>query len=171
MIDRLKSIFNETLRGNYEFDETIKLFLRSLSQKNCRFDSRGDVINPKLGQNGSRLVLHVPMVIERWKSMVKGNLRWSVVFLFETTISKFGCFDTILWRHQSKNVSKSSKLVFHVPMLIDRWKSKVKGTLRWNIPLLLCEKVVSKFWSFDLTLWCHQPKIGSKKDRNLYFMY
>ena len=71
MIDRLKSIFNETLRGNYEFDETIKLFLRSLSQKNCRFDSRGDVINPKLGQNGSKVVFHEPMAKERLKSMVK----------------------------------------------------------------------------------------------------
>ena len=65
MIDRLKSIFNETLRGKYEFDETISFFLRSLSQKNCRFDSRRDVINPKLGQNGSKVVFHEPMVIER----------------------------------------------------------------------------------------------------------
>ena len=38
------------------------------------------VINPNLGQKGSKLVLHVPMTIERWKSIVKGDLRWSISF-------------------------------------------------------------------------------------------
>ena len=33
--------------------------------KYCSFDSRGDVINSKLGQKGLKLVLHVLMMIER----------------------------------------------------------------------------------------------------------
>ena len=48
--------------------------------KHCSFDFHGDVINPKLGQKGPKLVFHVPVVIERWKSIVKGNLRWSICF-------------------------------------------------------------------------------------------
>ena len=47
--------------------EVWRLFLRLLSQKYCSFDSLGDVIDPKLGQKGPKLVFHVPMVIERWK--------------------------------------------------------------------------------------------------------
>ena len=46
--------------------EVWSLFLRLLSQKYCSFDSLGDVIDPKLGQKGPKLVFHVPMVIERW---------------------------------------------------------------------------------------------------------
>ena len=42
--------------------------------KYCSFDCHGDVINPKLGQKGPKLVFHVPVVIERWKYIVKGNL-------------------------------------------------------------------------------------------------
>ena len=38
------------------------------------------VINPKLGQQGSKLLFHIPMAIERWKSIVKGNLRWTITF-------------------------------------------------------------------------------------------
>ena len=48
--------------------------------KYCSFDSCGDAINPKLGQKGPKLVFHAPMLIERWKSIVKGNLRWSIRF-------------------------------------------------------------------------------------------
>ena len=46
----------------------------------CSLDSHVDVIHPKLSQKGPRLVFHVPMGIERWKSIVKGNLRWSIGF-------------------------------------------------------------------------------------------
>ena len=42
--------------------------------KYSSFDSRGDVVNPKLGQKGPKIVLHKPMVIERWKLIVKGKL-------------------------------------------------------------------------------------------------
>ena len=95
--------------------------------KYCSFDSRGDVINPKLGQKEPKVVFHLQM-IERWKSIAKGNLRWSIRLL--NHYLKIWSFDFSWWRHQSKNESKKSKLVFHVPMMIERWKSRVKGALR-----------------------------------------
>ena len=48
--------------------------------KYSSFDSRGDVINPKFGQKRPKLVFHVPIVIERWKSRVQRNLRCSIRF-------------------------------------------------------------------------------------------
>ena len=77
------------------------------------------------------------------------------------------------WCHQLKNGSKRSKLIFHVPMLIERWKSKVKVTLGWIIHLWNHKSVYenSKLWSFDSTWWCHQLKFGLKKGPNLNSMY
>ena len=88
----------------------------------CSFDSCDDVINPKLSQKGPKPVFHVPMVIERWNPIVKGKS--GELFAFETTISKFWSFDSPEDCHQPKNGSKSSRLVFHVSVLIERWKSK-----------------------------------------------
>ena len=43
-----------------------------------QFWLRGDVINPKLGQKGPRLVFHKPIVVERLKSIVKESLSRSI---------------------------------------------------------------------------------------------
>ena len=56
------------------------------------------------------------------------------------------------WCHQPKNGSKRSKLVFHVPMLIERWKSKAKWTLRWRIHSW---HYFSKSWNSSPMLWHH----------------
>ena len=53
----------------------LEFFSEISFSKNGRFDSCGEVINPKLGQKVSRPVFHVPIMIERWESMVTGNLR------------------------------------------------------------------------------------------------
>ena len=106
--------------------------------KNCRFDSCGVVINPKLGQKVSKPVFHVPMMIGRWESMVKGNLRWSIPFWNDYLKIK-------------KSWHQRFKLVFHVPMLIDRWKTKVKGTLRWIITLYMPSLKILKFWLYLVT--------------------
>ena len=104
--------------------------------KSYSFNSRGDVINPKLGQKWPWLLFHVQIVIERWKSTVKENLRWGFHFWNQSLrILKFWLPLPPWWGHQPKNGSKKSKLVFHVPILIERWKSKLKGTLSWNIRL------------------------------------
>ena len=62
------------IRWNFEMRS---LFLRSLSQNIAvltrNFDFHGDVSNPNLCQKGSKLVSHVLIVKERWKSIVKGN--------------------------------------------------------------------------------------------------
>ena len=60
---------------NYKFVSEISF------SENCGFDSRGDLINTNLGQNGSKLVFHVPIVTERWKSIIKIN--WGKLFLLE----------------------------------------------------------------------------------------
>ena len=54
------------------------------------------------------------------------------MFIFETTISKIFKF----WLPVV--TSKRSKLVFCTPILLEKWKSKVKGTLRWIIHLWNC---------------------------------
>ena len=51
-----------------------------VSEVSCSFDSCGNIVNPKLGPKGSKLVFHVPMVIEKWKSILEGNLKWIIRF-------------------------------------------------------------------------------------------
>lgn len=77
---------------------------------------------------------------------MKGNSKGKFEVFVETTISKFWSFDSSWWRHQPKNGWKKFRLVYHVPMLMERWKSKVKDILRliihlWNHPLKIL-----KFW-------------------------
>ena len=126
---------------NKEFDSEITF------SKYWSFDFRGDVINPKLGQ----IVFHVTMVLERWKSIVKKKFEVKYSFL-KTTISNFWRFDSPWWHHQSKNSSKRSRLVFHVPKLLERWNTKVKGTLRWIIRLWKRSLKMLKFWLNVVTL-------------------
>ena len=45
-----------------------------------------------------------------------------------------------------KNGWKRSSLVFHVPRLVRRWESKVKGTFRWIFPLWKRSLKIMKFW-------------------------
>ena len=112
--------------------------------KNCSFDFHAEVINPKLRQKGLKLLFHVPMVIKRWRSIVKGNLSWNIPFW--NHYLKILKFDSPWWRHQPRNGLERSKLVFHVPMLIETGKSKVNDTLRWIIPLWNCSLKILKFW-------------------------
>ena len=83
----------------------------------------------------SGLVFHVQIVIERWKSTAKENLRRGFHFWKHSLrILKFWLPPLLPpappWLgHQPKNVSKKYKLVFHIPILTERWKSKPKDTL------------------------------------------
>ena len=45
--------------------EVRSLFLKPFSEKYYSFDSRGDVINPKLDQKGPKVLFHALMVTER----------------------------------------------------------------------------------------------------------
>ena len=72
VMKRSKKIFDETLKWGFCF--------RYHFLKIYNFISRGDVINPKLGQKWPWLLFHVQIVIERWKSTVKENLRWGFHF-------------------------------------------------------------------------------------------
>ena len=137
----------------------------NIFSKYCSFDSLGDVKIPKLGQKGPKLVFHVPTVVEKWKSIIKENLRQSIR----------------LWYHYLKSLkfwlpqvtSSTQKWVNKIQISIscanvDR-KMKLKSTLLWG-KLFIFETAVSKFWSFDSTWWRHQPKTGSKKCPNLYLI-
>ena len=73
----------------------------------------------------------------------------SVEFVCEITFSKYCKFWRHWWRHQFKIGSKEPKLVSHAPMVIERWKSKVKGAFRWGI-----------------RLWNYFPKILKFKPQN-----
>ena len=44
------------------------------------FGAGGDFINPKVCQKRSKLLFHLPTLIERWKSIVKENLSLSTRF-------------------------------------------------------------------------------------------
>ena len=90
--------------------------------KYCSFDSRNGLINPKLGKKRPKLVFHVPMLIKRWKSIVKGNLTWSICFWNHyLKILKFWLLVT-----QLKNVSK---LKFKSK---SKSKIKIKGYFKVN---------------------------------------
>ena len=65
-------------------------------------------------------------------------------------------------------------------MLIERWKSKVKGTFRWIICLwkrslksfkfwhIVYQTIFLKYWNSSARLWRHHLKIGSKKFTSVY---
>ena len=93
-----------------------------------------DVILSKSAWKGSKLVFHVAMVIERWTWIVKTILRWSTIFWNQYLISKVEVLTPVVTSSTQK-WAKSSKLVFHVPIMIETWKSIVKCTLRWIIRL------------------------------------
>ena len=61
-------------------------FMRPSSQNFEVLIQRGDVVKLHSLVKGPKLVSHVLMVIQRWKSKVKGTLRW--VFVYETIFSK-----------------------------------------------------------------------------------
>ena len=123
--------------------EVRSLFLRSLS-KHCSFDSCGDIINPKLDPNGPKLVFHVPMVIEKVfevkHSFFRNHCLKIVKFWLPVVTSS-----TQRW------VKKGSRLVFHMPMLIDWWKSRVKGTVRLWEELSFTNTFSQNFGSFVST--------------------
>ena len=53
-------------------------FMKSLSQNFEVLTQRANVINPNWLEKGLKLVSHVLMVLERWKSKVKGTLTWGI---------------------------------------------------------------------------------------------
>ena len=60
VIERSKPIFDATLSEEFVSEYTFS--------KYCSFDPRGDIINPKLGQTGSKFVFHIPEVIKNDES-------------------------------------------------------------------------------------------------------
>ena len=77
----------------------------------------------------------------------------SVEFVCEITFSKYCKFWRQWWRHQFKIGSKEPKLVSHAPMVIERWKSKVKGAFRWGIRL----------WNYFPKILKFKPQIQASK--------
>ena len=123
-----------------------------------------DVINSKLGLKKCKLVFHVSTVRERWKSIVQRNLR-SIRFLNHyLKILKF-------WLPVRMTLTqkwvKRATLVFHVTILID--ESQELKVLSGE--LFIYKTFLSKFWSFNLMWWRHQPKVGSKACPSSYVMY
>ena len=81
MIERLKSKFDGTLKWESVYDV--------IFSKYCSFDSHRDVIDPELCRKGPKLVLKVPMAIERWKSLVKCTL-WGLFCLWNHSLNILG---------------------------------------------------------------------------------
>ena len=141
--------------------------------KYCSFNSRGDVVKTYLCQKEPKFVFDRKMRVNS-----KGKFEVNYSF-FEDALSKFWSFESPWWRANPNMGQKApnwyfiyqkliERLVFYVPMLIERWKSKVKITFRWIIRLW---NHSLKIWSSNSMWWRHQPKIGSKKGPNLYLMY
>ena len=140
----------ELWHGEFVFEITFS--------KYCSFDSHGDVINQKWCQKRSKLIFHVTMVIERWKSIVKGYSRWSISFWNHyLKILKFWL--NMVMSSTQNWFGKGPKLVSLVLMVVERW-----GTLRWRI---LLWNVFSKSWNSSSMLWRHDLKIISKRLRSV----
>ena len=134
MIERLKSTIDKTLK--VEFASEISF------SKNCNFHSLDDVIKQNWVKKDPTCI---PCANGDRKMKFNGKGEFEMNYYFLKSQS-FSIFDSPWWCHQPKNVSKRSKLVFHVPMLIERWKSKVEGTLRCIIPLWKRFLKILKFW-------------------------
>ena len=65
-------------------------------------------------------------------------------------------------------LEKGPRLVSHVLMVIERWKSEVKGTLEWCIRLW--NYFFLKSWNSYAMLWCSYLKIGSKRLKFVYYV-
>ena len=140
----------ELWHGEFVFEITFS--------KYCSFDSHGDVINQKWCQKRSKLIFHVTMVIERWKSIVKGYSRWSISFWNHyLKILKFWL--NMVMSSTQNWFGKGPKLVSLVLMVVERW-----GTLRWRI---LLWNIFSKSWNSSSMLWRHDLKIISKRLRSV----
>ena len=94
----------------------------------------------QIGWKGHKVVCHVSQVIEKSKSIFNGTLKWRDCFWDH--IFKISQFWLSWWRYWLKNRSKRFKLVLHVSMVMERWKSKVKVALTW---------ILLKIWIFDST--------------------
>ena len=115
-------------------------FVSDITFTGSSFNSRVDVINPKLGQRKSGLVFHVQIVIERWRSTAKENLKrgfhfWKHFLRILKFRPPFPSHTSMVRLSTQSWFEKGPKLVSHVVILIERSKSKVKGTLRWGIYL------------------------------------
>ena len=98
------------------------------------------------------------------KIKINNREKFEVKYLFMKPLSKnFWSFDSHWWRHRLENGSERFKFIFNVPVLIKRWKSKVKGTLRWIIPLWNRSLKTQKFWP---PWWLH-PQNWLKKGTKL----
>ena len=105
-------------------------------------------------QKRSKLIFRVIMVIERWKSIVKEYLSWSISFWNHyLKILKFWL--NMVMSSTQNWFKKGPKLISLVLMVIERW-----GTLRWSI---LLWHFFSESWNSSSMLWRHDLKIISKR--------
>ena len=123
---------------------------------------------PKIGSKRVRTCISYTNGDRKMKVNSKGKFEVNHYFLNSLSqnfdfFDFFESFDFPRWRHQPKNSWKRSKLVFHVPTLIGRWESKVKGTFRWIIPLWNRSIKILKFW-LSVVMWSTQNWLekGSK---------
>ena len=146
LIERLKSIYNRTLKWRVYFWEHVLKILTSLTQNWVKKDPN--------------LLFHVPKVIERWNSIVKGNLMWSIRF-------RNHCLK--LLKFWLPLTSSTQKWVRKVQVGIsctnvDR-KTKIKGKRYFEMNYSFMKPFSQKFEVLTQCAiwWRHQPKIGSKR--------
>ena len=116
--------------------------------KDCSFYSRDDVINPKLGQKGPKLGIHVSMVMERWKSIVKGNLRWSIRSILKPLSQNF---EILTPRGDVINSKRVKKIQIGIWCTnVDR-KLKIKSKRYFEV--FICKPIFSRSWNSSRMLW------------------
>ena len=137
-----------------------------------------DVVIFKLGKKGLKVAYHVSMVIERSKSIFDGILKWGK-FASVTNFSKYCNFTSssqniAILRLNSKLGQKGSKLVFHIPMAIEKWKLIVKRNLKWSIIFWNYYLKILSFLTFLKVLTSRSDAVIPKmaeKGPDLYFKY
>ena len=112
--------------------------------KYCSFDSGGDIINPKLGQKRPKLVFHVPMVIERWKSIVKENLKWSIHF-WNNYLKVFKFWLHMVMSPTQKTGRKGPNWYFMYQYIIFKVLGLIfSSNMNWDSYIISIPKTVSK---------------------------
>ena len=127
----------------------------------------GDVINPKFCQKGPQLLFHLPMLIERWKSEVKGPWRWIV----RLRNSSLKIFEVLSQRGDVINPKLARKRTETCILCTngDR-KMKIKSKRNFEVRYTFM-KLFSQNLEF-LAPYCHViiSKLGQKHS-NLHIMY
>ena len=98
----------------------------------------------KIGLKGAQTCISCTKVDRKMKIKSKRYFRW-IICLWNRFLKIVKFWHNVVTSSTRNWLEKRPKLISHVLIVIERWKSKVKGTLRWVICLWNYSLEILKF--------------------------